>query len=84
MARIKIRVEQRHIDNGKVSACRDCAVALAMREQMPEPYDVWVGYSNLRVGPAQWMPTPRSVKRFISKFDTNRLAAKPFNFFVTL
>lgn len=79
-----IKVTEEHIKRGKRYKGLQCPVALAIKEQL--------GYKALvcgvsvdfllpnRMGQLS-VTVPRSVQRFIKKFDAEgRSAAKPFNF----
>lgn len=80
-----IQVTQKHINKGKKQAYDRCPVALAVKD---------AGYSYAEVdqvtiefGYELWnyssMVPPRSVKRFVRKFDEKgRKHVKPFNFFL--
>ena len=82
--RTKITVTRKHIKNGSPGEPADCPVALAVRD---------IVYDGVRVtdrtifqicGPDYHMP--RSVQRFIQKFDVmnnkERRTLKPFSFFL--
>jgi hypothetical protein len=84
--RIKIEVKKHHIDLGVKSTPNACPVALALQARF-----LWahVSYSYARVfqGPqgskVLLLKTPRSVTRFIDKFDADR-PVKPFNFILEI
>jgi hypothetical protein len=73
-----VKVEQKHINNGKACDCRLCPVALAMTEQLGMP---------ITVGAGAWWPTngagmnklPQFVIDKINDFDDDK-AITPFEF----
>lgn len=81
---MKIKVTQKHIDKGRTGACRDCPIALAIRDVVDGQVTVTCAhvylnalhvYKNDRV-----LNLPRSAVLFIRHFDRSRGLAKPFSF----
>lgn len=79
-----IQVKRKHIRGGKPADCKLCAVALAFKD---------VGLKVRTIGnwdAAFWnddgryihCTLPRSAQRFISRFDRNKSACKPINFYI--
>jgi len=86
MKKIKIKVTAEHIDKGKRNNCRECPVALAIKEQLNLPYDMQVGTLGVNIFYEKHTCTKymlsRAAERFINKFD-GRKDVKPFNFVMT-
>lgn len=76
--KITIRVEQRHIDEGKPGEACLCPVALALNEISNT--EVRVIVENAYFGPDH-IPAklPKSASQFICKFDNSQLV-EPFKF----
>ncbi len=82
----KIHVTQKHIDKGIKNNCLKCPVALALYEyskmlcdNITVIHQLSILYSN-RI---EYYHMPKSIIRFIRKFDTNK-KVKPFNFVLKL
>jgi hypothetical protein len=78
-----VHVTQDHIDQGDPEKPDSCAVALALRE-LPEVSYARVGAVFLHVRPKsapieELVPSPRSVRRFIKRFDDGK-PTEPFCF----
>lgn len=73
-----ISVELKHIKRGKRKDSLLCPVALAIREQVSSVWHLQASYKFLDVNYARYH-TPRSVLRFMRKFDAAK-PVKPFNF----
>lgn len=74
-----IKVRRKHINEGRPSAAESCPVALAIEDsgfRFPD-----VGGAGLIFVDGKKYKEPRSVTRFIAKFDEGR-KVKPFNFFL--
>jgi hypothetical protein len=80
--RILVEVKKRHINNGQPCKSSTCPVALAVKERVKSsrvcvnPYEICV--DNL------YCPTPKSVARFITKFDRGCKPVQPFNFYLDI
>lgn len=79
-----IKVTQQCIENGEPNSADYCPVALAIREQTD--YDYVEVYGKIgEVGDVYYdecnVSFPRSVERFVKRFDNNK-PVKPFNFFL--
>lgn len=82
--RIKVSVSQDNIDDGW-SGCYSCPVALAIKG-IDESYHPWVVSTRIMIylnGSRVSIDTPRSVNRFVRRFDS-RKPVKPFNFFLEI
>lgn len=76
---MKIYVKRKHIKEGRHCSFEKCPVALALKEQnglswCVDEDGISLDYSNCKV-----IKSPRSVKRFIRRFDFGD-SVKPFNF----
>ena len=74
--RTLIKVQTKHIKNGHRGSASCCPVALAVRETIGRLLYVCTN----KTGPYE---NPRSVKRFIKRFDAKK-SVKPFNFFLDI
>lgn len=72
-----IKVRQKHIDEGVRKTAGSCPVAKALDEQTDCDYNYVYNHSIKYNGRNVHMP--RSVQRFVKKFDSGR-PVKPFNF----
>lgn len=95
---VKIRVKKKHIRNGTCGNPQYCAVALAIREQLPDAKYISVGDEDTLIDnkpmSAQGIRSAyassyryamsRSAGRFIRKFDKKRSSVKPFTFIMKL
>lgn len=79
-----IAVTRKHINKGDRGECTSCPVALALLDAFPEAKRVSVDQDDLVVtypnGSAKSYCVPRSVSRFINKFDNQGRVAQPFRF----
>lgn len=73
-----IRVEQRHIDNGVRGNCRECMVALALRDLLPRVWYVSVDCDLITIGGRSY-DMPEGVHSRVAAFDEGRPVA-PFSF----
>lgn len=83
MARKLYSVTADNIKDGRRDKCRDCPVALALKPYLEDPV-VWPG--EIRIGPVSArisIKTPRSVDRFICRFDSGK-PVKPFRFYLDI
>jgi ribosomal protein L31 len=83
MTRILIEVTQKDINSGCRRNTMRCPVAKALKRYVRVPL---VGSSHIffnTENTRQIMDTPRSVMRFIKKFDANK-PVKPFKFYLRL
>ena len=92
---MKIRVEQKHIDNGKAGSPHCCPIALALKEQNSEGIyenERWAVYPDLGISvevfeDGRWLRSigrkrihlSYEINRFIEEFDSDVLA-NPFKF----
>lgn len=80
-----IQVTQKHINKGKRKAFNSCPVALAIKDTGYSYVDVdqiAIEFGESLLNCSGMIP-PRSVKRFVNKFDEKgRKHVKPFNFFL--
>lgn len=80
---MKIYVTQEHINRGIKNDCIRCPVALALFDAFPNTKRVDVDTGTLfwtnSMGDRNWSKTPRSVWRFINRFDRGS-DVKPFAF----
>lgn len=76
-----IKVTQKHINKGKPSKSCLCPVALACQDTFGIlNVNVILGIIDVGCNPLR---SPRSVDRFIKKFDKHgKKAVKPFNFYL--
>lgn len=82
-----IRVKQEHIAEAKrrmlstqgFSKSKNCPIALALKEHFKSD-EITVGKTSFIVNSYAAKDLPRSCRRFIARFDNNRLV-EPFNFF---
>lgn len=75
---MKIIVTQDHINQGKCSDARQCAVALAIREAIGERLDR-VRCSRVDLVDGR-VDLPREAREWIFRFDTENKNVKPFEF----
>lgn len=73
---ISVQVMRRHIQKGRPDCCY-CPVALALNERTGRAWTV--SFFKLSLNLEEFMATPRSVSRFIVRFDKNK-PVKPFRF----
>lgn len=81
---IKISVKQKHIKAGMQGSCYWCPISQAIRDglKIKEIAFVTTGEWSISVIDNKYK-TPRSVVRFIRRFDElGKSAVKPFNFFL--
>lgn len=91
-----IKVTQECIDNGIFCSMGSCPVAIALHKEFDMEIDVRANINNCTLkyedvyfyymkddGLVYKQNAPRSVKRFITKFD-NEKTVKPFNFYFDL
>ncbi len=76
-----VSVTKAHIKAGKRYDCEECPIALALYDATGDAY-VAVTRDNLQVGPFKSYKAPRSVSRFVKRFDTNK-KVKPFRFILS-
>ena len=84
---MKIYVTQEHINRGKKKSCNKCPVALAILDAFPDARSVdadtdtlsWSDNRSYYRGNKEFAITPRSVYRFICRFDAGK-EVKPFAF----
>lgn len=81
MKRTLISVTQEHIDKGERNMACTCAVALALINHGFDPAVSKTAISIAYRGRIYDIKHPRSVNRFIKRFDKG-LAVKPFRFFL--
>lgn len=74
--RIKICVTKKDIENGKRREANKCPVSLAIKRTTKTPVNVTRNYVRYK---GYAYAVPRSVNRFIQKFDKTGLGV-PFNF----
>lgn len=86
MGRKLIKVRAKHIKAGIPNKCNSCPVALAIKEQIKTNYvAVFKNQISLNKGYNNTIHMPRSVFRFVNKFDNEgRKAVKPFNFYLKI
>lgn len=72
-----ISVEQKHIKHGVNASCRECPIALAVKEQMG--IESTLVRSDEIVTSFMVQKLPRSAQRFIAAFDKHK-PVKPFRF----
>ena len=79
-----IKVRARHIKAGIQNKSTSCPVALAIREQINAGVvDVFMNEISINQDYGNTADMPRSVSRFVDKFDKNgKRAVKPFNFYL--
>ena len=82
----KIHVTESHIAKGQTLNCEDCPIGLAIKDSGIFEM-VHVGYDIISVKLPNQVdnyecPTPKSVKRFMVSFDTNK-SVRPFNFLLS-
>jgi hypothetical protein len=83
---ITVRVEQEHIDRGERKQSSCCAVALAIKEQVPGVVDVEVDCVicfQTDDGESYSMTASEEVSKFIDDFD-NCQPVEPFQFKIDL
>ena len=86
---MKVKVEQRHIANGKRKDSAKCPVALALKERLVEGLCVNIDdRGNIEVWDAvdrqEYLSEyKKSVEDFVTKFDSNE-AVEPFAFIVPI
>ena len=74
-----IKVTQKHINKGCKYAENGCPIALALAEALGTP-KVAAGDLGIKIAGTVY-ESPRSVARFVSKFDKlGKKGVKPFNF----
>lgn len=84
-----IEVKQKHIAQGDYTT-RACPVALALRDTLKNCDYISVEHDEIMVtlsGRTYAVGTPRSVERFVGKYDAdvrNRSKVKPFRFKLNL
>lgn len=76
-----IKVRLRHIRGGEPKSSGFCPVALAIRDAGISVFFVCAGEISYGYPKHVNATPPRSVKRFIRRFD-DRKPVKPFNFFL--
>ena len=77
-----IKVTKKHIKNGNRHSIYSCPVALAIQEELgyPDFSSICVGNDNfMNKDTYRIVSSPRSVQRFIAKYDTYE-EVSPFNF----
>lgn len=91
IGKVKINVTQDDIDKGQINNCNLCPIALAIKRILKiNSYNtIFVSsvikllrYWNMEIQKYEVI-SPRSVKRFIQRFDQGK-SVKPFNFFLTV
>lgn len=75
---MKIKVEQRHINEGKISRCQECPVALAIQEQTGVKVSVYP-MTGVFFGSGVIIPLPPIAQHFIGCFDYG-VDVRPFEF----
>jgi len=78
---MKIKVEQKHIDNGIREMCGLCPIALAIREVVPDKSIRvrWTWVDVCDKAEDRMVTLPKSATAFIYAFDENKPVA-PFEF----
>lgn len=76
--RMKVKVLQHHIEQGVPDRSAHCAIALALREQLPES-DVYVRKDRVFIGNRTWWFTDYTPVEFIQCFDAG-LRVEPIEF----
>lgn len=80
--RLKLSLKQKHIDRGVYFSHNKCPIALVIREAFPGSV-VYVMPDHCWLNCGKSIHFPRSVRRFITKFDIwGRVHCKPFNFVI--
>jgi hypothetical protein len=76
----KVKVTKDHIKRGEQESAAHCPVALAVRDYMKGYKDgtIFVDHEIIEIGHFSFF-SPRSVARFIRKYDAGR-PVKPFTF----
>lgn len=72
-----VSVTRKHIKNGNPISPSSCPIALALRETCETEQTIRV-YNQVEIGGREYY-LPRSVLRFINRFD-NEKSVKPFRF----
>jgi hypothetical protein len=67
-----IHVKSKHIKAGEKFDCQECPIALAIYDATGDSY-VAVTYNDIKVGPVNKYKLPRSCKRFMETFDSEKL-----------
>ncbi len=77
---MKITVTAEHIAKGKIKACRECPVALAIRECFPDTEDFYivVGNTFVNIHRKEYI-LPEEVSMYIRAFDAGK-SILPFEF----
>lgn len=73
-----IRVKQEHIDKGKPNNCIRCPIALALYDQVPFKYGIYVMGFGIVIDSVTYK-LPTKIKQFIEDFD-KLLDVNPFEF----
>lgn len=78
--RVSVSVTDEHISKGRIAKCRECPIALAVRDALDRD-DVRVSFCFARVGDETYT-LPGAVRRFIDRFDNEgpRGKFRPFTF----
>lgn len=92
-SQVTVNVTQKHIDGGTPQSCRFCPIALAINEQLCEPYFIQVGQTKASIYKKLTLTEPPSffgchtfdlpveATRFIKFFDNdNDSLIQPFSF----
>jgi hypothetical protein len=80
MEKVRIRVNQRDIKNGKPGKSYSCPIALAIKRKIKDSEDVVVGLDVIYVNRKnRAISNPGNVFRWVRDFDAKRLV-KPFSF----
>lgn len=66
----KIKVTQKHIDEGVRRNCKQCPVALALREHLQERIEV--SYERIGIGDGRALTT-RGIRQFIRDYDADKV-----------
>jgi len=80
---MKIKVTQRHIDEGRPYAAAACALALAVQEAVPMATALTVGTGSGGFsfeGRYNRFALPSEAQNFLSTFEQDKTKAKPFSF----
>lgn len=85
---LHIKVTQQHIERGIAVNCRECPIALAVRDAIPNIYNTVVSVSITIYSPDHHLlgvyTLTDEAMNFISEFDKGALVVEPFEFIAKL
>lgn len=66
--RLTVRVEKKHINEGRRSDSARCPIALALNEQHPQP-EVWSVGTRSAAAYGRDLNLPEVARRFVTRYD---------------